>query len=50
MEIYLHEIVNYLRLIPYQARKDVKRAYAFFGVLCLLVLEFRDKYPEAFDD
>lgn len=49
-EIYLHELILFMRLIPYQARKDVRRAYVFFGVLCLLLLEFRDNYPECFDD
>jgi hypothetical protein len=49
-ETYLHEIILYLRLIPYQARKDINRALGFFGVLCLLVLEFRESYPGDFND
>ncbi len=49
-EIYLHEIILYLRLIPYQARRDTNRALGFFGVLSLLLLEFQDNFPESFND
>lgn len=44
-QIYLHELVNYLRLIPYQLRANREAGLAFFGGLCLLVREFQIAYP-----
>ncbi|WP_167522062.1 MULTISPECIES: lysylphosphatidylglycerol synthase domain-containing protein [Xanthomonas] len=44
-EVALHEIVNYLRLIPYQLRASREAGLAFFGCLCILVREFDRMYP-----
>jgi len=44
-QVYLHELVNYLRLIPYQLRANREAGLAFFGGLCLLVREFQIAYP-----
>ncbi|TAA44344.1 flippase-like domain-containing protein [Pseudoxanthomonas winnipegensis] len=44
-QVYLHELINYLRLIPYQLRANREAGLAFFGGLCLLVREFHLAYP-----
>lgn len=44
-QIYMHEWVNYLRLIPYQLRYSRTAGLAFFGCLCLLLIDFDRKYP-----
>lgn len=44
-QIYIHEIINYLRLIPYQLRANRQAGLAFFGGLCILVREFENFYP-----
>jgi hypothetical protein len=38
-QIYLHEIINYLRLIPYQLQNNREAGLAFFACLCILVRE-----------
>jgi hypothetical protein len=43
-EIDLHEIINFLRLIPYQLRSNKEAGLAFFGCLCMLIREFDNKY------
>ena len=43
-EVYLHEIVDYLRLIPYQSRKSEYRGLAFTVGLAILVQEFNERY------
>ena len=43
-EIDLHEIINFLRLIPYQIRSNKEAGLAFFGCLCMLIREFDNKY------
>jgi hypothetical protein len=43
-EIYLHEIVDYLRLIPYQFRRSSDRGNTFVLALGLLLIEFNQKY------
>lgn len=44
-EIYLHEMVNYFRLIPYQFRRSRTRGLAFLGALFLLVADYDARYP-----
>jgi hypothetical protein len=44
-EIDLHEIINFLRLIPYQLRTNKEAGLAFFGCLCMLIREFDNNYP-----
>jgi hypothetical protein len=39
-EIHLHEIVNYLRLIPYKIRNQPGRALSFFACASLLLRRF----------
>jgi len=43
-ETYLHEIVDYLRLIPYQYRKGQNQGDSFMACLALLLIEFNEKY------
>ncbi len=43
-EVYLHEIVDYLRLIPYQSRKSEYRGLAFTVGLAILIQEFNERY------
>jgi len=43
-QIYLHEIINYLRLIPYQLQNNREAGLAFFACLCILVREFTQRY------
>lgn len=44
-EIFLHEMVNYLRLIPYQYDRDPMRGLAFFACFCILLQD----YDKAFE-
>ena len=44
-QILLHEIVNYLRLIPHQLARSRSAGATFFGCLCILVREYRERYP-----
>lgn len=39
-EIHLHEIANYLRLLPYKIRNDPDRAMSFFACAALLLRRF----------
>ena len=41
-EIYLHEIANYLRLIPYKIRNQPGRAMSFFACASLLLRRFEE--------
>lgn len=43
-EVYLHEIIDYLRLIPYQFRKSDYRGLAFTACFAILVIEFNEKF------
>lgn len=43
-EIYLHECINYMRLIPYQLKTSHEAGLAFFACLCMLISEYQQKY------
>jgi hypothetical protein len=40
-EVAFHELVNYLRLIPYRIRQSPQRAMAFFACAAILLREYR---------
>lgn len=42
-EVYLHEIVNYLRLLPRQFTRSLTRGMAFFGVACKIINEYHER-------
>lgn len=44
-QMFLHEIVHYCRLIPHQLTRSRGAAATFFGCLCLLVRDHRERYP-----
>lgn len=44
-QVHLHEMVNYLRLIPYQTRTSRTAGLAFFGCLCILLQDYERRYP-----
>lgn len=44
-QVFIHEWINYLRLIPYQLRHSREAGLAFFGCLCLLLRNFERRYP-----
>lgn len=46
-QIYLHEIVNYLRLTPYKFHYGAESGMLFFGMTCQLIQEFRERYDIA---
>ncbi|RAS50403.1 hypothetical protein DET48_1862 [Vibrio diazotrophicus] len=43
-EVYLHEIIHYLRLVPYKFRKDSNIGMAFTACMLLLVDNFMKEY------
>ena len=43
-EAKLHEIVHYLRLLPYKFVKSEESGMLFFGVTCLIIKDFKEKY------
>mgnify|MGYP000881520953 CR=1 FL=1 len=45
-EAYLHEIIHYLRLIPYKLKKDPESGLVFFGCTCLLIRKYRELYGD----
>lgn len=44
--IYFHEIVNWLRLLPYKLEKDEKRAVLFYAGLLMILKDLEDMYGE----
>ena len=44
--IYLHELIHWLRLMPYKLGKDRKRAPMFFGGLLLVANDIAERWPE----
>ncbi|MEO5806156.1 phosphotransferase [Devosia sp.] len=44
-QVLLHEMINYLRLIPYQLRRSPTAGTAFFGCLCILLQDYQERYP-----
>lgn len=47
-QVYLHEMINYLRLIPYQIRASRAAGLTFLGCLCILVRDYDSRYPGEF--
>ena len=43
-ETYFHELVNYLRLVPYKIRHDTTKGLCFFACTCILIRRYKDKY------
>jgi hypothetical protein len=43
-EARIHEIIHYLRLLPYKFARSEKGGMLFFGVTCKLIREFREEY------
>jgi hypothetical protein len=43
-EVELHEIIHYLRLLPYKFRANEEAGLLFFGVTCMLIREFKKKH------
>ena len=44
--IYFHEVVNWLRLIPYKVAKDYHTAPAFYAALVMILNDVFEKFPE----
>jgi hypothetical protein len=44
--IYYHEIIHWLRLIPYQIKNNSDRAVVFYGRLLVLLDELSNKYGD----
>lgn len=43
-QVYLHEIINYLRLTPYKFNYGPEQGILFFAHTCILIDEFRQRY------
>jgi hypothetical protein len=43
-EAFLHEIIHYLRLLPYKFKFNDEKGLLFFAVTCKLIREFKDRY------
>jgi aminoglycoside phosphotransferase (APT) family kinase protein len=43
-EALLHEIIHYLRLIPYKLKVEDQSGLLFFAVTCILIREFKEQY------
>ena len=46
--IFCHEIVHFLRLMPYKIRKDPKKAVIFYAQMCILIEDIVKMFPEQF--
>ena len=44
--IYFHEIVHWLRLMPYKLKKDGKRALIFYSGLLMVLNDVIEKYGD----
>jgi hypothetical protein len=44
-EIYFHELVNYLRLIPYKIRRHPSKGLCFFACASILLRKYRERWP-----
>ncbi len=42
-EIYFHELINYLRLIPYKIRQDPQKGICFFGCASILLKRYLER-------
>ena len=43
-EAFLHEIIHYLRLLPYKFKANDEKGLLFFAVTCTIIREFKDSY------
>ena len=43
-EAYFHELVHYLRLLPYKIRQDPQKGLAFFACTSVLLHEYRERW------
>lgn len=43
-EAFLHEIIHYLRLLPYKFKINDEKGLLFFAVTCVMIREFKDRY------
>lgn len=43
-EAFLHEIIHYLRLLPYKFKVNDEKGLLFFAVTCKIIRKFREKY------
>ncbi len=46
-EAFLHEIIHYLRLLPYKFKFNDEKGLLFFAVTCKIIRKFREKYQIA---
>ena len=46
-EIYLHEIIHYLRLLPYKMKQDPESGLLFFACTCILIRNYKEAYGSA---
>jgi len=44
--IYYHEIVHWLRLMPYKIKKDPKRAVLFYAGMLIVIHDVMEMFPE----
>lgn len=40
----LHEIIHYLRLLPYKFRSNDEKGLLFFAITCIIIREFKARY------
>lgn len=43
-EAYLHEIIHYLRLLPYKFNVNDEKGLLFFALTCTIIREFKNRY------
>lgn len=43
-EVFLHEIIHYIRLLPYKFKDNDEKGLLFFTVTCIIIREFKDCY------
>mgnify|MGYP005996807611 CR=1 FL=1 len=43
-EAFLHEIIHYLRLLPYKFKFNDEKGLLFFAVTCKIIREFKSSY------
>lgn len=43
-EAFLHEIIHFLRLLPYKFKVNDEKGLLFFSVTCTIIREFKDSY------
>ena len=44
LAIELHEIIHYIRLVPYKISRDLDSGILFFSITCILIRQFSEKY------